>query len=266
MPDSESAVDPHVPHAARIYDYILGGADHFEVDRVAAHAAVDDAPGGFEAARAQLRANRAYLGRVVRYLVAEAGIRQFLDIGTGVPNADNVHAVAQSLAPDTTVVYVDNDPSVLAHARELLAADGATTYVDGDLRYPAKILREARQALDFDRPIAVVLNAILHFLPESDEPYRIVEQLMGAVPSGSYLAISHITLDVAEHAEAVRNATRRYNETTNETWVLRTTDEVAAFFTGLELVEPGVVPLREWRPDRDDLVSTFFLGGVARKP
>ena len=266
MRDPDSPVDRHVPHAARIYDYMVGGVDHFEVDRQAAHAANENLPGGFEGARTQVLANRKFLGRVVHYLAAEAGARQFLDIGTGVPGADNVHAVAHRSAPDARVVYVDNDPTVLAHARELLAADGTTTYVDGDLRHPAKILREARQHLDFDQPIAVVLNAVLHFLPDTDGAYDVVEQLRSAVPSGSYLAISHLTGDVPQFAESIRAVVDYFNRTTNESWVLRSRDQVGRFFDGLDLVEPGIVPIADWRPDADDLDSAPFFGGVARKP
>lgn len=262
------AIDRSVPHAARIYDYLVGGEDHFPVDREAAAVAFADLPGGLAGAQDQIKSNRSFLVRAVEHLAGEAGIRQFLDIGTGIPNATNVHAVAQAVAPDSRVVYVDNDPSVLAHASELLAGDGATTYIDGDLRRPAKILREARQALDFDRPVAIMLVAVLHFVEDSDEPYDIVHQLLDAVPSGSYLAISHVSEDgVPGYDPAlVRETVQKLNERTSETMVARSPAEVTRFFDGLELIEPGLVPVHQWRPGDAELIALPNIGAVARKP
>ncbi|HEY8526677.1 MAG TPA: SAM-dependent methyltransferase [Acidimicrobiales bacterium] len=265
--EPSTPVDRHVPHASRIYDYLLGGTDHFEVDRQAAEAAGRLMPGGIESGKAQVRANRDFLVRAVTYLVNEAGIRQFLDIGTGVPNADNVHAVAQGLAPESRIVYVDNDPTVLAHAEAMLAStpEGAAAYIDGDLRHPAKILREARDTLDFEQPVALMLVSVLHFLTAEDRPHDIVRQLVDALPSGSYLALTHLTDDMPEFADLVAGV-RKLSEMTQETFVMRPHGEVARFFEGLDLVEPGLVAVHEWRPDRPDMTATHFYGGVARKP
>lgn len=266
MSDSGSAIDKHVPHAARIYDYLLGGTDHYQVDREAAEIVCRDIPGGIDSARAQARGNRAFLGRVVTHLTTDVGIRQFIDIGTGVPNADNVHAVAQAIAPDTRVVYADNDTTVLAHARELLDPAGSTHFVDGDLRYPAKIMREAREIIDFDQPIAVMLIAVLHFMPASFQPYDAVAAIVDALPSGSYLAISHLSEDVPGELDAVRGGVERYNQRTSETILQRSTDDVARFLDGLELLEPGLVPIHDWRPGDTEPIVAPFLGAVGRKP
>jgi hypothetical protein len=178
-----------------------------------------------------------------------------------------VHAVAQGLAPEGRIVYVDNDPTVLAHANTLLASapQGAAAYIDGDLRHPAKILREAHDTLDFTRPIAVMLVSVLHFLTEADRPYEIVRQLVDAVPSGSYLALTHLTDDMPQHADLVAGV-RRMSEMTHETFVMRAHGEIARFFDGLDLVDPGLVPVDQWRPDRPDLPSTHFYGAIARTP
>ncbi len=217
--------------------------------------------------RSRVRANRAFLVRAVRYLAAEAGIRQFLDIGTGIPAANNTHEVAQAVAPDARIVYADNDPIVLAHATSLLAGspEGATQYIDGDLRDASVILRAAAGTLDFTRPTALMLVGILHLIQDSEDPYRIVASLMDALQSGSYLVISHPASDInASQAEAQR----RYNERVSTPQTLRTRDEVARFFEGLDLVPPGIVYVHAWRPDPGDVppeggVSAY--GGVARK-
>jgi S-adenosyl methyltransferase len=186
-------IDVSRPHAARMYDYFLGGKDHFEADRVTAEKALQS----WSAVRTGVRENRAFLGRAVRYLVEEAGIRQFLDIGTGLPSANNVHEVAQSVAPESRVVYVDNDPIVLAHAKALLTGtpQGRTAYIHADLREPEKILAHptTRDVLDFDRPLALLLVAVLHFIPDHENPARIVRTLIDALPSGSYVVSSHVT-------------------------------------------------------------------------
>jgi hypothetical protein len=267
MPGSE-AIDRSIPHAARIYDYLAGGPSHFEVDRAAAAVAFAGVPGGLEGAKAQIQSNRHFLRRAVEYLAGENGIRQFLDIGTGIPGAGNVHGVAQGISPDARTVYVDNDPSVLAHAHELLEDDGTATFIDGDLRRPAKILREATGLLDFDRPVAVMLIAVLHFVEDDDHPYEIVRQLLDAVPSGSFLAISHVSINgVPEYGpDLVRATVDHLNEHASEVMVPRELDELERFFEGLEMVEPGLVPVHRWRPGTDDLLPLPNVGGVARKP
>ncbi len=249
-PDREPVeIDTTVAHVARVYDYLLGGRANFAVDRAAAEQAFAAWPGGLDGVRADARANRALLGRVVRYLAGEAGIRQFLDIGTGIPKENNVHEAAQQVAPQARIVYVDYDPIVLAHAHTLLTStpEGVTDYICGDLRDPAMILREAARTLDFDKPVAVILFGILHFFSDAEDPHAIVAGLVDAVPSGSYLAISHLASDV--HPEAVGETFNRLNQQMRESVVLRTHDETARFFDGLDVVEPGVVQLPQWRPD-----------------
>jgi S-adenosyl methyltransferase len=257
-----SEIDTSVPHIARVYDYWLGGKDNFAPDRVAAEAAMREDPAVVEG----VRGNRAFLARAVRYLVGQAGIRQFLDIGTGIPAADNTHEVAQAMARECRVVYVDNDPIVLAHARALLTGGpaGATAYLDADLRNVAEIVRDAAGTLDFTKPVAVMLIGILHCIPDEDDPAGIVKRLMDAVPSGSYLAISHPASDINTPA---RNLAARMNELMPIKVRFRSRPEVAAFFNGLDLVEPGLVRVPEWRPDSDaDLANPAVVwGGVARK-
>jgi S-adenosyl methyltransferase len=256
-------IDTSVAHIARVYDYWLGGKDNFAPDRAAGQAAMREDPNVVEG----VRGNRAFLARAVRYLVGEAGIRQFLDIGTGIPAADNTHEVAQDMAPGCRVVYVDNDPIVLAHARALLtsATEGATAYLDQDLRNVAEIVRAAGATLDFSQPVAVMLIGILHCIPDEDDPAGIIRRLMDAVPAGSYLAISHPANDVND--PGVRRLASRLNELMPMKLRFRSRAEVAALFDGLELVEPGLVRVPEWRPDRDtDLGNPAALwGGVARK-
>ena len=257
-------IDTSVAHPARVYDYWLGGSSNFPADREAAERVLAATPG----LRSRVRANRAFLARAVRYLAAEAGIRQFLDIGTGIPAANNTREVAQAVAPDARIVYVDNDPIVLAHAASLLAGSprGATQYIDGDLREAPVILEAAAHTLDFTRPVALMLVGILHLIQDSEDPYRIVAGLIDALPSGSYLAISHPASDInASQGEAQR----RYNERVATPQTLRTRDEVTRFFGGLDLVPPGVVYVHAWRPGPGDAppqggVSAY--GGVARKP
>ena len=256
------------PHAARVYDFYLGGKDHFAADRETGQALMRVVP----TIRAAARENRAFLGRAVRFLVAEAGIRQFLDIGTGLPSANNVHEVAQGLVPSCRVVYVDNDPIVLAHARALLTSspEGKTAYIHADLREPEKILSDpvTRATLDFSQPIALMLVAVLHFVPDEAQPRRIVDTLLGALPSGSYLVASHVT---AEHdPDTLAGAGRAYRER-GLTGQIRTADEFAELaFRGLDMVDPGLTLVSEWRPSgtgprpMPSEVNTY--GGVARKP
>jgi hypothetical protein len=257
--------DSTVPHSARMYDYLLGGKDNFAADREAAERLVAINP----AARRAVRENRAFHGRAVRYLAAEAGIRQFLDIGTGIPAADNTHEVAQRVAADSRVVYVDNDPIVLAHARALLtsAHAGTVSYLDSDLRDPGTILEAAGRLLDFGAPVAVMLVLILHLIPDSDDPWRIVSRLVDAVPPGSYLAVSHPTGDLnADTAAAIKGSVNQRMQATPMT--LRTHAEVSRFFDGLDVLPPGLVPQNRWpdRAARDDGPDIGCYGAVGRKP
>ena len=235
-----------VAHPARVYDYWLGGKDNFAADRVLGDAVIAAMP----STRFSARANRAFLGRAVRYLAAEAGIRQFLDIGTGIPTAGNTHEIAQAAAPESRIAYVDNDPIVMAHARALMTSDpaGATAFIQADLREPGRILAdpELRATLDLGKPVALMLVAVLHFLTEADHPRDIVAELLAALPPGSYLTISNITADFDPDAAAVAQAA---GQRSGVTYVPRSQAEIAAFFTGLDLVDPGVVPLLAWRPD-----------------
>ena len=261
---ADPGIDTTVAHPARVYDYWLGGTNNFAVDREAAERVLAATPG----LRARVRANRAFLARVVRYLAAGAGIRQFLDIGTGIPSADNTHEVAQAAAPDSRVVYVDNDPIVLVHARKLLASapEGTTQYVEGDLRDPAAVLDAAARTLDFAQPTALMLLGVLHLIGDSEDPYRIVAGLMDALPPGSYLAISHPASDI--HAAAQAEAQKRYNERVSTPQTLRNRSEVMRFFGGLDLVPPGLVYVHVWRPDPGDVPPADGVsahGGVARK-
>lgn len=263
-------IDLEVAHVARAYDYMLGGVTNFAVDRAAAKRLSAVFPGGFETARADVRAQRNFLGRAVRYLAGEVGIRQFLDIGTGIPNADNVHAVAQETAPECRIVYVDNDPIVLAHAHILLKStpEGDTAFIDGDLRDPHSILRLAAATLDFTRPVAVVLVGILHVVPDDDQPQRIVAELMQAVPSGSYLVVSHLPSDV--RADEMATMAERSRQMMREPFIMRSREEIARFFDGLELVDPGLVQVDEWRQQPAPLPPgawrTPLYVAVARKP
>jgi hypothetical protein len=257
------AIDSTVAHSARVHDYWLGGKDNYAADRAAGDAVIAAYPGIV----ASVRANRAFLARVVRFLAAEAGIRQFLDIGTGIPAANNTHEVAQSVAKDCRVVYVDYDPVVLAHARALLTSspEGATDYLDADLRDPATILAGAAQTLDFSRPVAVMLIAIMHLIVDADDPYGIVATLMAAVPPGSYLALSQVASDI--QAEQMAEAAKRYNRLAHETQRHRTHDEVVRLFDGLDLLDPGVVPVQKWRPrtPAESRARSAMWGGVALK-
>jgi hypothetical protein len=234
-------IDTSVAHPARVYDYWLDGKTNFAADRKAAEEVIAVQPG----IRAGVRANRAFLGRGVRFLAADAGIRQFLDIGTGIPTASNTHEVAQAIAPECRVVYADNDPIVLAHARALLTS--ATAYIDADLRDTEVILETAKETLDFGQPVAVILLLIMQFIPDSDDPYALVRRLVAAVPAGSYLVLSQPASDM--DASAGAKAVRRYNETVATPQTHRTRAEILRFFDGLDLLEPGLVPLNRWRPE-----------------
>ncbi|WP_322754263.1 SAM-dependent methyltransferase [Frankia sp. Cas3] len=243
--DLWSRIDTSVPHSARIWNYWLGGKDCYPVDRAAGDEYVKVFPGIGELARA----SRGFLSRAVAYLAGEAGIRQFLDIGTGLPTADNTHEVAQRVAPDSRIVYVDNDPLVLVHARALLVStpDGVTDYLDADLRDPDTILAGAARTLNFDQPVALMLMGILGHIVDDDEVLSIVKRLLDALPSGSYLATYDGTRPAGD--TGFDEAQDDYNETGAVPYILRTPEQIARRFDGLELIEPGVVSHTHWRPE-----------------
>jgi hypothetical protein len=260
-------INAGIAHPARVYDYFLGGKDNFAADRALGDALTTQIP----SAPYSARANRAFLGRAVRYLVKERGIRQFLDIGTGIPSAGNTHEVAQALAPDTRALYVDNDPIVLAHARALMSSHpaGATAFIQADAREPGKILADPAlsETLDLAEPVALMLLSILPFFRDNEAPQGIVSTLLDALPSGSYLTISHITADFIKPEQAA-NAVAA-GQHSGVTYVPRTQAEIAAFFSGLDLVEPGVVPILAWHPDDGEPVdprAASHYAGMARKP
>jgi len=259
----QDKIDSSVPHSARIWNYWLGGKDNYAVDRQAGDQFRATFPGVDQVARA----SRAFLNRSVAYLAGEAGIRQFLDIGTGLPTVDNTHEVAQRVAPETRVVYVDNDPLVLVHARALLVGtpQGRTDYIDADLREPDVILAAAAKTLDFEQPIALILSGILGHIADTDQARAIVGQLLDALPSGSYLAINDGTSVVA--GAQADEALEEYADSGAVPYRNRTPDEIASFFSGLELVEPGVVSVPHWRPaPGDEPHDVDAFGGVGRKP
>jgi O-methyltransferase involved in polyketide biosynthesis len=262
MPGREK-IDTQVPHSARIWNYWLGGKDYYPVDQEAGEAFCEIYPDIVEVARAV----RYFLARAVRHLAGEAGIRQFLDVGTGLPTADNTHEVAQRVAPETRIVYVDNDPLVLVHARALLTSrpEGACAYVDADVRDPDRVLDAAAATLDFNQPIALMMLGILGHVADDEEARSIVRHLVGALPSGSYLTLS----DGANTSKAREEAHQRYARTGAVPYRLRSPEQITAFFDGLELLEPGLAPVSQWRPDPSPFgpprhVDTF--GGVGRKP
>jgi len=262
-PEQDTAgtgIDTTVPHSARIWNYWLGGKDNYAVDREAGDQYREIFPGITVVART----SRAFLTRAVRYLAGEAGIRQFLDIGTGLPTADNTHQVAQQVAPESKIVYVDNDPLVLAHARALLTSqpEGACEYLDADIRRPDTILDAAAGLLDFKQPVALMLMGIMgHFT--DDEAYPIVDRLLAGLPSGSYFAL----YDGANTNEAFNQAQQGYNDSGAVPYYLRSPAQFERFFRGLELVEPGVVPVPHWRPDPGaEPVEIYSYCGVGRKP
>ena len=270
-PDSGKPVnDPRlnigVPHVARVYDYWLSGKDNFTADRVAGEEAIKAFPG----IRLSAQANRAFLRRTVRYLTGSQGIRQFLDIGTGLPAASNTHEVSQAVAPESSVVYVDNDPLVLAHARALLTSrpEGQTAYLDADLREPDTILEQAAGTLDFSRPVAIMLLAILHYIPDLADARRTVTRLIDAVPPGSFLVISHAATDLLPDDTAAFEKALNAHLPADHHHVARSHDTVATFFDSVELVKPGLVRVSDWRPDSPEeaALPTILWGGVARKP
>jgi AcrR family transcriptional regulator len=261
-------IDTSKPHPARVYNYYLGGADNFPADRQVAEKAIEALP----AIRTAARENRAFLGRAVRYLAADEGITQFLDLGSGLPTVGNVHEVAQAVLPGARIVYVDNDPIVLEQGRALLAGtpEGRCAYVLADIKDPEYILAHpvTRETLDFGRPVALILAAVLHFLLAEDDPGRIVRTLIDAFPSGSYVVVSHAT---AEYAPREVGGVGRAYQQGGMRLAMRDADEFARVaFTGLTLVPPGVVPISEWRPEPGTTppsrAEVSVNGGVARKP
>jgi hypothetical protein len=262
---AQKAFDTSVAHPARVYDYWLGGKDNFAADRAAAEQVIEANPNVLPG----VRANRAFLHRAVEYLAGEVGIRQFLDIGTGLPTVQNTHEVAQAIAPECRVVYVDNDPIVLVHAQALLTStpEGITSYVQADARDTAKILAGAAEALDLTEPVAVMALMILQYVPDSDAPHEIVARLMDAMPSGSHLTISDTARDI--DTDRVSAATTKLNMHMGPTTLtLRTREEFTRFFDGLDLVDPGVVPLPEWHGSivlpPGAVIPAY--AGMARKP
>jgi hypothetical protein len=266
-PELPQDINTDVAHPARVYDYWLGGKDNFPADRALAEHIMEAIP----TMRTMAAANRAFLSRAVRYLAEEAGIRQFLDIGTGIPTSPNVHEVAQAVTPDSRVVYVDNDPIVLAHARALLTSQeaGETSFIGADLRQPKSILDHPTltSTLDLSQPVAVMLVAVLMYFRDTDNPnpFEMVATLLEAMPPGSYLAITHPTADF--NAEAMGGAVAAA-ERSGVTLVPRNQAETEEFFAGLDVVDPGVTPVLSWRPDKppDDPRSAYYWAGIARKP
>jgi hypothetical protein len=269
MPDEERDLpqfDTSVAHIARVYDYWLGGKDNYAVDRQAGDGVIQ----GYPDMLSSVRANRAFLRRAVRYLAVEGGIRQFLDIGTGLPSADNTHEVAQAVAPESRVVYVDNDPVVLAHARALLTSgpEGATGYLDADARDVGEILTEAARLLDFGQPVGVMLVAILQFIEDKDDPYQVVARLVEAVPPGSFVVVTHPPSDMPQLAPGLAESLAKLSQTMAQRVTPRSREQVSGFFDGVDLIEPGVVPIQQWRPDSnaEATARAGMWGGVGRKP
>jgi hypothetical protein len=256
-------IDTSVAHIARVYDYWLGGKDNFAIDREVGQQALQAHPETV----LSVQANRRFLARSARYLAAEEGIRQFLDVGTGLPSANNTHEVAQAAAPDARVVYVDNDPIVLAHARALLTSspEGETAYLDADIKDVDDILAGAAQVLDFSRPVGIMLVAVLHMLRDEEDPQGVVDRLVAAVPSGSFLVVSHLASDIQQ--EAMAEMGRRLNSAMTQQFTMRSRAQVTAFFDGLTLVDPGVVLTHQWRPDSAAEAATpgVLWAGAARK-
>ncbi|GAA0726161.1 SAM-dependent methyltransferase [Dactylosporangium roseum] len=261
VPQESPKVDTSVPQTARIWNYLLGGKDNFAADRAVGDQILQTLPRLAQNARL----SRSYLVRAARYLAGAAGVRQFLDIGTGLPTANNTHEVVQSVVPEARVVYVDNDPLVLAHARALLTSSprGVTDYIDADLRDTDTILREAARTLDLTQPVALFLMGILGHIEEDDEAKSIINAIMAGLPSGSYLAM----YDGSDTSEAVAEAVRIWNLSANPRYHLRSPERIAGLFEGLELVEPGVVSVNEWKPDPStppDIIDQYCA--VGRKP
>jgi hypothetical protein len=259
-------IDASVAHPARVYDYWLGGKDNFEADRQVAEMVIAGNPG----VRQSARDNRAFLGRAVRFLAGQ-GIRQFLDIGSGIPSKGNTHEIAQAIAPESRIVYVDNDPIVMSHSRALLSSSpqGAVSYIQADLRDPEAILNDSqtRAVIDVDQPVAILLVAILMYIQDSEEPHGIVKRLLDAVPPGSYLVISHLVAELVADEQNLQ-VLRQFNQSASVPMTPRSGSDIAGFFEGLDLLEPGLVTVAHWRPDGPvfDDQSAGMYAGVAKKP
>ena len=269
--DDPFAIDTDTATPARVLNYLAGGDVNFAADRELAEQLGDALPGGIDTARAAVRTLSAFMGRAVRYLAGEAGIAQFVNVGAGVPTVKKVHEVAQQAAPGSRFVYVGDDPVVLAHAHTLRSSTGGnvSTYVDGNLRNPQEIIRHARETLDFDEPVAVLLLTTLNFVPDEDDPYGLVAELLEPLPAGSCLAIAHASFDLGD--EGMHKAAERLDKAIRQDYVVRSRDEIARFFDGLELAHPGLVQIDSWRPygrpspapqDR----PTPVYAGVGRRP
>jgi hypothetical protein len=260
--DIRSKIDTSVPHSARFWNYFLGGKDNYPVDRAVGDQIAETSPGLVDVARG----SREFIIRSVTYLAGELGVQQFLDIGTGLPTANNTHQVAQRVAPTSRIVYVDNDPLVLAHARALLTStpQGATDYLDADLKDPETILRQAARTLDFSKPVALMLMGILGHVKDDKEVRSIIKRLMDAMPSGSYLALS----DGSNTSAEMVTAQEQYNQSGALPYYVRSPEQIASFFEGFELVPPGVVRVTDWRPEigPHEIRHAECFGGVGRKP
>ena len=261
-PPPATKLDPSVAHIARVRDYWLGGRDNFAVDRQVGEEAMAAFPGLVNS----VRTTRAFLGRAVRFLTADAGVRQFLDIGAGIPTAHSTHEVAQSIAPDALVCYVDRDPVVFGHARALLASGrhGRTSYFEADLRDTGKILVEAASVLDLTQPVALLLNAVLQFIPDDAEPGQIVCMLLDAMPPGSFLVLSHPASDLGREARPAPGSP--LGQLLAGPVTRRSHDEVSRFFGGLRLLPPGLVRLPEWRPGGAEPDPAELTAGPASGP
>jgi hypothetical protein len=260
--DPQVTLDTSVAHPARVYDYWLGGKDNFAADREAAEQVIAANPNVLPG----VRANRAFLGRAVRYLAGEAGVRQFLDLGTGLPTAENTHQVAQATAPDARIVYADNDPMVLTYARALLTStpEGATAYLQADIRDTDKVLAGAAETLDFSKPVAVMALMILQYVPDQDDPWDIVRRVLDPLAPGSYLTVSDTVRDI--DTGRVTEGTARLNQRMGPTQLtLRSRPEFERFFDSLQMVEPGIVPLPEWRAPGSEYPIPCYAG-MGRKP
>ena len=263
-PGGSARLNTGVAHNARVWNYWIGGKDNYEVDaQVGEHVA-----GMFPIIREIARADRWFLGRAVRFLAEERGVRQFLDIGTGLPTADNTHQIAQRIAPDARIVYVDNDPIVLVHARTLLTSthEGVTDYIDADVHDPDAILERASRTLDFSRPVAVMMLGILNFVLDTEKAHEIVRKVVAAVPSGSFLVLTHPTFDDDLGGAGQIPAMKFWNENATPPITARSGEDIAAFFDGLDLLEPGLVSCSQWRAEPGSPAVVPQFGGVAVKP
>ncbi|WBB69091.1 SAM-dependent methyltransferase [Micromonospora sp. WMMD812] len=260
--DAQQKIDTSIPHSARIWNYWLGGKDNFAVDREAGDQYRQVYPGVVDVARA----SRQFLVRTIKFLAVESGVRQFLDVGTGLPTANNTHEVAQRILPDARIVYVDNDPLVLVHARALLVGtpEGKTAYLDADLHDPAAVIAEAGKTLDFQQPIGLILSGVMGHVPDYEMARSVTRELLSPLPSGSYLSLNDGTSLISSEMQQAQDD---YNDTGAMPYTLRSPDQIAGFFEGLELVEPGIVPCPQWRPDDDvDTPADIdAVGGVGRK-